>query len=92
MPGMAALPYLRSILNKAGVAGLVTIAAMIRGATVGPHRQQPVSQYQHVSIKLPLDFLEWAEARARQKRQTRSAIIRDAILEAMNRDQATARV
>jgi len=48
--------------------------------------------YAHVSIKLPLDFLEWAEVKAKQKRQTRSAIIRDAILEAMNRDQATARV
>ncbi len=90
MPGMAALPYLRSILNKAGVAGLLSVAAMIRSATVGPHRRPPV--YQHVSIKLPLDFLEWAEAKARQKRQTRSAIIRDAILEAMNRDQQPARV
>jgi len=48
--------------------------------------------YQHVSIKLPLDFLEWAEAKAKAKRQTRSAIIRDAILEAMNRDQQPAQV
>jgi hypothetical protein len=87
---MAALPYLRSILNKRGVAGLLAVAPVIRGATVGPHHRPPV--YQHISLKLPLDFIEWAEAKARQKRQTRSAIIRDAILEAMNRDQATVRV
>jgi hypothetical protein len=48
--------------------------------------------YQHISLKLPLDFIEWAEVKAKQKRQTRSAIIRDAILEAMNRDQQPARV
>ncbi len=87
---MTPLPHLKAILNKPGVPDLLTVAAMIRSATVGPHRRPPV--YQHVSIKLPSDFLEWAEAKAREKRQTRSAIIRDAILEAMNRDQQPTRV
>lgn len=43
---------------------------------------------QHLSIRLPLDFVRWIDARAKAARVPRSIVIREVILQAMQADAA----
>ena len=43
---------------------------------------------QHLSIRLPLDFVRWIDARAKAARVPRSIVIREVLLQAMQADAA----
>jgi predicted transcriptional regulator len=46
---------------------------------------------QHLSIRLPLDFVRWIDARAKASRVPRSIVIREVILQAMQADASAVR-